>query len=174
MDGFLAEVAPRAFVMTRSALRNSDDAMDIVQDAMFKLVSNYSDRPSAEWAPLFYRILQSKIRDWMRREKVRGRVRGWFGGSGEGEDSEDLLQQVPDPRAQTPLSSLQQQRQNSALVTAVGQLPDRQRQVFLLRAWEGLDVAQTARAMGCSAGSVKTHYFRAVRALRTLLEGEWS
>jgi len=156
--------------MARMATRNPDDALDLVQDAMFKLVQNYRDRPEEEWPPLFYRILQSRIRDWARREGVRGRFRLFLGGR---DDDRDPIQQLGDPRGRAPDQLLEGRQQTEAIGTAVAALPLRQQQVFMLRAWEGLSVIDTAQAMGCSQGSVKTHYHRAVKALRDKLGAYW-
>ncbi len=155
-------------------MRGRDEALDVVQDAMTKLVTNYGDREPAAWAPLFHTILQSRIRDWMRREKVRSKVRGWLGGNRDDDpDPEDPIQQVADPHGLAPDQELIRRQQGVALKAALAQLPYRQQQVFMLRAWEGLNTAETARAVGCSEGSVKTHYFRAVRALRERLGDQW-
>ena len=152
--------------MARIATGNTDDALDIVQDAMFKLVEKYAGRPETEWGPLFHRILQSRIQDWHRRSSVRERFRGWLGLV---DDDTDPLQQVVDERDGDPEHLLQTQRGIAELERIINALPIRQQQAFLLRTLEGLDVNATARAMACSAGSVKTHYFRAVHALREQL-----
>lgn len=170
LDRFLEDAGPRALVMARIATSDPDEAMDIVQDAMYNLVERYADRPEAEWSPLFFRILQSRIRDWYRRRKVRNRWRTWLGGAG---DEADPIQELPDRRGDTPETHLTQSEQGRAIQAALATLPLRQQQVFMLRAWEGLDVAQTAAAMGCGEGSVKTHYFRALRALRKRLGEVW-
>jgi RNA polymerase sigma-70 factor (ECF subfamily) len=171
LDAFLAEVEKRAFRMARYAVGDPDDALDITQDAMIKLVSNYADRPPAEWKALFYRILQNRIRDHQRRGSVRSRVMAWLPGAGDREDTApDPVQSAPD-RAPDALPERQLEMVDvaAALDDAVAALPLRQQQAFMLRTWEGLDVAATASAMGCSQGSVKTHYSRAVRALRARL-----
>ncbi len=127
------------------------------------------NRPEEEWKPLFYRILENRIRDMQRRRTVRGRVMSWLPFRRD-EDDEDA-----DPIAQAPstdlppVARLELDEAMTALDGALEELPDRQRQAFLLRNLEGLDVAQTAQAMGCSEGSVKTHYFRALQALRLKL-----
>lgn len=153
--------------MARIATGNEDDALEIVQDAMLKLVQRYADRGEQEWGPLFHRILQSRIRDWYRRSKVRNRLRVWFGGD---DEDDNPLENQPGPRSETPLHQLEEGRFGSELERALNALPNRQQQAFLLRAWEGMSVEETAAAMGCSAGSVKTHYSRAVHALRKQLE----
>lgn len=171
MDRFLAGIERRAFLTARIATGNVDDALDIVQDAMLVLVQRYSKRGEQEWGPLFHRILQSRIRDWYRRARVRNRWRLWLGGGDE--DAPDPLQNLPDGDNLGPVDQAASRRTMAALEAVLHKLPLRQQQAFLLRIWEGLDVAQTARAMGCSAGSVKTHYSRAVHTLRNLLEEYW-
>jgi RNA polymerase sigma-70 factor, ECF subfamily len=167
MDRFLAAVERKAFHMARIATGNEDDALELVQEAMLNLVQRYAARDEQEWGPLFHRILQSRIRDWYRRSKVRNRFRVWFNRDA---DEDDPLENLPDPIADEPLQQLESERFGEALEKALGELPNRQQQAFLLRAWEGLSVEETAEAMGISAGSVKTHYSRAVHTLREKLE----
>ena len=154
------------------AVGSDDDALDIVQDAMLKLAQRYSDRDEAEWAPLFHRILQSKIRDWYRKSKVRKKWRVWFGRGQhvEGDAETDPIEQAPDLGVRTPEQELTTQQDLNVLQEAIADLPARQQQAFILRSWEGLDVAQTASAMGCSTGSVKTHHSRALHFLRSKLD----
>jgi len=144
--------------------------MDLVQDAMIKLARKYSDRSSAEWAPLFYRILQNGVRDWHRRQAVRNRVMVWFGRNKPADDEYDVIAAAPDPIGRSPDEELQNSEAMDSLEAAVQALPARQREAFTLRTFEGLDVAGTAVAMGCSQGSVKTHYSRAIHSLRETLE----
>ena len=166
LDRFLAGIERRAFRIARMAVRDDDDALDIVQDSMIRLARHYAGRPSEEWRPLFYRILNNGIRDFMRRRRVRTRVMAWWPGRASGdEEGADPVQAAPDP-AGGPLELLEGAEALAALEAGLAALPDRQREAFVLRAMEGLDVAGTAVAMGCSEGSVKTHYFRAVRALK--------
>jgi|KBSMisStaDraftv2_1062788.scaffolds.fasta_scaffold262286_3 RNA polymerase sigma-70 factor (ECF subfamily) len=172
LDRFLAGVERRAFRMAQIATRDADDAMDLVQEAMLKLVQHYASRDEAEWGPLFHRILQSKIRDWYRRASVRNRLRVWFGHKEDDEES-NALEQVPDTSSVNADEQLSQKRAAQALEIALRDLPLRQQQAFLLRVWEEYDVAETARIMGCSEGSVKTHLFRAVHALRDRLGEHW-
>jgi RNA polymerase sigma-70 factor (ECF subfamily) len=169
LNQFLAGVELKAFKMAQAALRHEDDALDAVQDAMLQLVRAYADRPAEQWKPLFYRILENRIRDMQRRRTVRGRVIAWLPFRGDADDDEpDPIAQAPSPEPQPP-RRLELDQAVAALEKALGELPGRQRQAFLLRALEGLDVAETAAAMGCSQGSVKTHYFRALQALRAQL-----
>lgn len=151
-------------------VRDRDDALDLVQEAMIKLTRKYAGRPSEEWAPLFYRILQNGVRDWHRRQAVRNRVMVWFGRGRPDEDELDLVASAPDPIGRSPDQELQNSEAMDSLETAVHALPARQREAFMLRTFEGLDVAGTAVAMGCSEGSVKTHYSRAIHSLRETLE----
>ena len=174
MDRFLASVERRALRMAQIATGSADEALDIVQDTMLGLVQRYAGRPAEDWAPLFFQILQSRIRDWYRRGKVRSRWRALLENLwGHEDDKEDLLAQAPDPVGLTPEQELAGHDSLRALEVALRTLPLRQQQVFLLRAWEGLSVEDTATAMGCSQGSVKTHYSRAVHRLRVLLEDYW-
>jgi RNA polymerase sigma-70 factor (ECF subfamily) len=171
LNRFLAGVERRAFVRARLATGNSDDALDIVQDAMLALATRYADRGEAEWGALFHTILQSRLNDWYRRRRVRRRWLAWLG---DGDDNaDDPLERIADPRALEPATLSAQNRALVALEAALGKLPARQREAFLLRVWEGLDVAETARAMDCSEGSVKTHYSRAMHALREKLGDSW-
>lgn len=167
LNEFLAGVERRALRMAEFAVGSREDALDLVQDAMIKLAEKYGRRPPDEWGPLFHRILQSRIRDWYRRERVRGKRFAWRWRDA-GSDEDDPVQTLADPSAD-PLRQLLSERATPALIDAIRRLPFRQQQVFLLRAWEGLDVGQTAAAMRCGAGSVKTHYHRAVQALRSSL-----
>jgi RNA polymerase sigma-70 factor (ECF subfamily) len=169
LNQFLAGVELKAFKIAQAALRHEDDALDAVQDAMLQLARAYSHRPAEEWKPLFYRILENRIRDMQRRRTVRGRVMAWLPLHGNDDDEEfDPVAQAPSPEPQ-PARRLELDEAVGALEQALQKLPPRQRQAFLLRTLEGLDVAGTALAMGCSEGSVKTHYFRAVQALRVQL-----
>ena len=173
LNRFLAEVERRAFQMAKFATRNRDEALDVVQETMLRFVRHYSVRPRQEWNVLFYRILRSRITDWYRRTFVRRKVLAWLGRPGE-EDSEDPLQSLPDTANPNPSDQVLRHEERGALEKAIRALPLRQQQAFLLRAWEGMDLKQTAFAMKCSEGSVKTHYSRAVHSLRRLLEGHRS
>ena len=170
MQSFLADIEGRAFSFAQFATGNRDDALDIVQDSMMKLVQNYSTYEQSSWKPLFYSILQTRILDWHRRQSVRNRFRSWLYWDEE-EDTENPLEQVADAPQAAPDVQLQDAQFSDALNRALGQLPLRQQQVFLLRVWEGMDIAETAAAMQCSESSVKTHYARALEKLRGQLEG---
>ena len=170
LDEFLHAVQHRALAMARMATGSVDEGLDLVQDAMCAFVRAYRDKPADQRRPLFFRCLNNRILDWHRKRQRRGRwVLPW---TGEGHQVSD----GPDPDARAPESARPEQRLaqddfGAALENALAALPLRQRQVFLLRAWEGLDVAETATALNISAGSVKTHYFRALNSLRGALEG---
>jgi RNA polymerase sigma-70 factor (ECF subfamily) len=173
LNQFLTEVERRALRIAEIAVRDRDEALDLVQDAMIKLARNYAERPGDEWTPLFYRILQNGVRDWHRRQKVKNRVMVWFGRGASDEDDFDIAANTPDPAGRSPDQELQTHEAMQRLEVSIGELPGRQREAFMLRAFEGLGVAGTAVAMGCSEGSVKTHYFRAVHALRDKLGDHW-
>jgi RNA polymerase sigma-70 factor (ECF subfamily) len=170
MQKFLAAIEGRAFRIAQFATRNRDDALELVQEAMMKLVQNYADHDAEEWGALFYSILQSRIRDWQRRQSVRNRFRHWFA-LGDDEDAEDALEQLPAAESSDPAIRLGNEQFMERLEEELNALPYRQQQVFLLRVWEGLDIAETAAAMQCSESSVKTHHARALEKLRGKLEG---
>ena len=179
LETFLAGVERKAFRIAQIALRHEADALDTVQDAMLQLSVRYASRPAEEWKPLFYRILENRIRDVQRRRNVRNRFMAllhWRGDprSGEEEDrTTDPIEQAMD-NSPGPVAQVESEEVLAAVERAIGTLPARQREAFLLRNIEGLDVAQTAAAMKCSEGSVKTHYFRAVQALRAQLGEFWT
>jgi RNA polymerase sigma-70 factor (ECF subfamily) len=168
LNDFLASVELRAFKIAVVALRHEDDALDAVQDAMLQLARAYGARPEAEWKPLFYRILENRIRDVQRRRMTRNKVIAWLPFRRGGEEDDDLPDPIEQAASLDPLPGqrLELDEAIKALEGALAELPRRQQQAFLLRTVEGMDVAQTAVAMGCSEGSVKTHYFRALNALR--------
>ena len=172
LDSFLASVERRALRMAELATRSHEDALDLVQDAMLQLVRRYRRRPASEWPPLFYRILENRINDWRRDRQTRGRWWGWLGGGDDQSDTDEFAA-VLDVPGKDPLHALQRTAAMSRLESVLQGLPLRQQQVFLLRVWEGLDVADTAPAMGCSQGSVKTHLSRALGVLRQQLGEEW-
>ena len=151
LEKFLAEVERRAFRMAQVALRDPDDALDVVQDAMLKLARNYAARPSSEWRPLFYRILENGIRDLQRRRAVRKRLMVWMPGPKEDPEGEaqDPLDSVADAVPGAP-ELLMQAEAMTQLEASLRALPARQREAFMLRNFEGMDVAETAAAMGCS------------------------
>jgi len=162
-------VQARALAMARYATRSADEALDLVQDAMCAFVRAYRHKPADERRPLFYRCLNNRILDWQRKRMRRGRwLVAWRGSDDRHADGTD-----PDavaPAALAPERAADADAFSRALERALVELPMRQRQVFLLRAWEGLDTAETGAALGISTGSVKTHHFRALAALRSKLE----
>lgn len=171
LNRFLTSVEKRAFRIAELATSSPDHALDIVQDAMLSLVKNYSHKNEADWGPLFHRILQSKIRDWYRRSRTRNSVFAWLRSSHHVDNDElDPIQRAADTITLRPDGSASNEQLMDVTLNAIRQLPLRQQQAFLLRAWEGFDVRETAMAMGCSQGSVKTHYSRATRALKKKLE----
>lgn len=171
LDEFLKHVERRGLRMAALATGNRDDALDVVQDAMFGFVRHYARKPPDDWAPLFYRVLDSRLNDWHRRNRVRNRWSVLFGRTA-GHDADDEIARAPDPNDPGPLRRIAGDQTAQALEGALHRLPARQRQTFLLRVWEGFDVATTARTMRCSEGSVKTHLSRALTALRREL-GEY-
>lgn len=170
---FLAEVERRALRIAEIGVRDRDEALDLVQDAMIKLARNYANRDREEWTPLFYRILQNGVRDWHRRQAVRNRVMVWFKKAKPDDNDYDVIASAPDPAGRSPDEQLENSEAMQDMELAVHELPTRQREAFMLRTFEGLNVAGTAAAMGCSEGTVKTHYSRAVHTLRDKLGEHW-
>ena len=178
MSDFLASVERRAFKQCVFAVHNDDAALDIVQDAMMRLAEKYSSRPGAELPLLFQRILQNAIRDHFRRSKVRSTwttLLGNLGLGGEDDEGDPLeILEVEDTSSipTSPAAQLEQAQVMGAIEDAVKALPERQREAFMLRYWEELDVSETAKVMGCSEGSVKTHCSRATHALAKVLRSK--
>ena len=180
LSDFLKSVEKRAFKRTVYTVRDEDAALDIVQDAMIRLAEKYADRPAAEWPLVFQRILSNATMDWFRRRKVRNAVMqnmSDFEGSGDDESGDfDLLEMLETVEgslgAESAADTVGREQILLLIEKEVAQLPGRQREAFLLRYWEEMDVAETASVMGCSEGSVKTHCSRAVHALAKALKAK--
>ncbi|UAA37630.1 RNA polymerase sigma factor [Paraneptunicella aestuarii] len=168
IEAFLQSIEKKAYRMALLALSNHADAIDVLQDSMLKLVSNYEDRPSHEWKPLFYKILQNRIRDFQRQYKMKNLLFFW-----KSDDHDNLIEEWSDDDENHPELDVGKERMQAHVLKALQALPEKQQQCFLMRSWEGMSVIETAKAMGCSEGSVKTHYFRAVNKLRELLGEEY-
>jgi RNA polymerase sigma-70 factor (ECF subfamily) len=177
LSDFLSGVEQRAFKQAVYAVRDDDAALDIVQDAMIKLAEKYGDRPVAELPLLFTRILQNRIHDWFRRQKVRNAWVTLFSNMGkkadENEDFDPLESlSAPDDSEihQDGARKLEQSQVLQALESEIAKLPVRQREAFLMRYWDELSITETAQAMSCSEGSVKTHCSRATQTLAKALK----
>lgn len=157
--------------MAEIATKNQSDALDIVQDTMIKLVEKYSDKPAEEWKPLFYRILQSRIMDYFRRQKLYKSIFFWKN-TQESNDEFDHKSIFRANDSFSPEKVLSGMQSISQITDALKKLSTRQQQCFLLRSWEGFSVKQTAQAMNCSEGSVKTHYARARESLKKAVADE--
>jgi RNA polymerase sigma-70 factor (ECF subfamily) len=178
LSSFLAGAERRAFKQAVFAVRDEEAALDIVQDAMLRLAESYGDRDAGELAPIFQRILQNAIRDWFRRQKVRSLwttlLSSLSPGHGDDDDRDPLetLEAAGDSNVgERPAERLERTQVIEIIEQEISRLPARQREAFLMRYWEELDVAETAKAMGCSEGSVKTHCSRAAHALAAALRG---
>ena len=180
---FLTAVQRRAFKQAAFAVRDDDTALDVVQDAMIRLTEKYSDKPAAELPLLFQRILQNVINDHFRRQKVRGMwttlLSALRGGRSDGADSDadrdplDTLEaedDTPGSRTESAGETVEREQIMGIIEDEIARLPRRQREAFLMRYWEDMDVAETAVAMGCSEGSVKTHCSRATHSLAATLK----
>ena len=178
MDAFLASVERRAYKHALYAVRNEENALDIVQDAMLNLVQSYSDKPPSEWPMLFTRILQNAIHNHFRRNKVRDYWTPNFSQFDTSEDEEesnsmDVIEAIMSRTSNQSTFSTEDVVKREQILNKIEELiknlPTRQREAFLLRYWEDLSVSETAQAMGCSEGSVKTHCSRAAHALAEAL-----
>jgi RNA polymerase sigma-70 factor (ECF subfamily) len=179
ISSFLAGVERRAFKQALFAVRDEDAALDIVQDAMLKLTENYAGKPAGELPLLFQRILQNAIHDHFRRQKVRSTWTTVLSALGHKDEKDDDYDPLETLQAKTdsnvaadPAANVEQRQLVGIIEQALSRLPARQREAFLLRYWEEFDVAETAAAMGCSEGSVKTHCSRAVHALAQMLKAK--
>jgi len=176
LSDFLKGVEKRAFKRSVYHVRDAEAALDIVQDSMMKLAEHYGDKPAAELPMLFQRILSNSTLDWFRRQKTRNALfsnLSDFESTSEDGDF-DLLENfagVGDTRqVESAEDATRRARVLRDIETEIMELPARQREAFLMRYWEEMDVAETAAAMGCSEGSVKTHCSRAVQALGKALK----
>lgn len=179
LSDFLKSVDKRAFKRTLYHVRNEESALDIVQDSMLKLAQHYGDKPPAELPMLFQRILTNSMLDWFRRQKTRNALfsnMSDFESAGDEAGEFDLLEVtsgLPEGESAQSAEDVVRRRQIlQRIEVEIQALPARQREAFLMRYWEELDVAETAAAMGCSQGSVKTHCFRAVQALSRALKAK--
>jgi len=167
IDRFLSSVQNSGYRMAQLATSNRDDALELVQESMMQLVKRYSDRPDNELKVLFYRILSSKTTDWYRKTAFRSKFHAFF--SNQSYQQGDPVQQLTADYQLPASEELENTRMIENLMMALKKLSKRQHQTFLLRAWQGFNVKETATIMGCSTGSVKTHYSRALQMLRTQL-----
>ncbi|EPF79600.1 RNA polymerase sigma-70 factor, ECF subfamily [Acinetobacter rudis CIP 110305] len=166
---FMQDVTGRALVMMENATRGQHGiAMDLVQEAFISLHKAYADKSTEEWYPLFYTILNNKLQDWRRKEARRAAPFSLFRKKNLETDEEEVID-IVDESTPDPLDFLDQAVTAEEIQAAIAQLPQRQQQAFMLRAWEGFDTHTTAQIMNCSEGSVKTHYHRAIQGLRTVL-----
>lgn len=166
MDSFLSQWETRAYKMAYVLTRNRDDALELVQESMLKLVQKYAHRPVEEWKLLFFRILQNCIRDFHRRQSFSRLFHIFLPQS---DSYDDPINEAPDKQQQTPQQAVEQSSMLKQINDALTTLPVRQQQTFLLRAWQEFSTRETAFTLGISEGSVKTHYSRALKQLRHLL-----
>lgn len=177
LSDFLKSVEKRAFKRSLYHVRNEESALDIVQDSMMRLAEHYGDKPVEELPMLFQRILSNCTLDWFRRQKTHNALfshLGDFEGNSDDNGDFDLLEAWAGPeggeQAQSAEDLVQRGQTLRDIEQEIQELPPRQREAFLMRYWEEMDVAETAAAMGCSQGSVKTHCFRAIQALSKALK----
>jgi len=171
MDAFLAGMEKRAYRIAYISLNDRDEALDAVQDTMMRMFIKYSDKPNTDWRPLFYKILSNRITDSHRSHTLRKRLQFFIKRDKAGDGgSVDAIDLIPGRAGEQPQNQMQSDASMSVLDQSINALPFRQQQAFLLRHWEGLSTQETAIAMRCSTGSVKTHLSRAFNTLKTSLQ----
>lgn len=174
LEEFLKEVSSKAFRQALFSVKNEEQALDVVQDSMMKLSEKYGDKPTTELPMLFTRILQNTILDFHRRQKVRNTWTTLFSSfQKDDEEDYDVLENLlaqDDLKNESAQDEIEREQTMKLIEDAISGLPERQRQAFILRYWEEMDLAETAEIMGCSEGSVKTHCSRATKALAAVLE----
>lgn len=163
---FFSSIEKRAFRRAQIATGNADDALDIVQDAMVSLINKYAHKEAQDWKLLFHKILSNRIMDWHRRTAIKKRFGTWLS------SNDEQLEQAEfeDHSAGNPEEMTETNQSIAMLEAALQELPLKQQQVFLLRAWEGLSEKETSVAMSCSVGTIKSHYSRARNFLKNKLE----
>ncbi|SDB85004.1 RNA polymerase sigma factor [Acinetobacter boissieri] len=169
LSAFMHEVSGRALIMMESATKNTDIAMDLVQEAFISLYKAYSKKPTEEWYALFYTILNNKLYDWKRKEQRSAIPFSLFKKKNLDFEDDAPEEQIADDYHIDPAEILSQHMTINEIKEAIDKLPIRQQQAFMLRAWEGFSTKTTAEIMQCSEGSVKTHYYRATQALQQML-----
>ena len=168
MNDFLASVEQQAYRIAFIALSDHDEALDVVQDTMISLVTKYQHRPESEWRTLFFSILHNRITDSHRKNTRKRKLFGWFNRDDD-ENDLDSIDRI-DEQVVHPGQLLQDSETLSSIEKALSGLPLRQQEAFMLRMVEGFDTNETAKIMGCSAGSVKTHLSRALSSLKEVLD----
>lgn len=164
LDQFFSLHDEKAYKMAYALTHNRDDALELVQDSMLKLVQHYAQKPPEEWTLLFYKILHNRINDFYRRQGLRKLFSVFIHDKDNNQD--ELLSRLADSTNNTPHQQVEQSLSLERILQALKTLPLRQQQTFLLRAWQEFSVRETAFALSISEGSVKTHYSRALKQLR--------
>jgi RNA polymerase sigma-70 factor, ECF subfamily len=170
INQWVGEIGRRALVMAELATHFHHHSQDLVQDSLLSFIKHYSHKPPEQWTPLFYGILRNQITEWKRQQARRSKWFVWFGSIQiDDEDALNPLEQIANSYEDNPAQLLANASDIKVVQQVLSTLPERQQQSFLLRAWEGLDIQTTAQIMSCSESSVKTHYSRALVALRSAL-----
>lgn len=174
LENFLITIERRAFRIAQLATKCEADALDIVQDAMFKLVSKYQHRPAEEWKPLFFKILESRIMDWHRKQTLRKKLFFWKTDHQEldTESSSNEQYETYTIELANPENEIMSEQLGKHLLGCIAALPVQQQQCFILRSWEGFSITETALAMNLNENSVKTHYARALTKLKDQINFE--
>lgn len=167
LENFLISIERRAFRIAHLATHCEADALDIVQEAMFKLASKYANLSPEEWKPLFFKILENRIMDWHRKQVLKKKIFFWVSDKSSSDDeySETLNNEIESTELANPENEMASEQLGKHLLSCIAQLPVQQQQCFILRSWEGFSINETANAMNINENSVKTHYARALKKL---------
>jgi RNA polymerase sigma-70 factor (ECF subfamily) len=161
LNQFIISHEKKAYSIAFMSLRHQEDALDVIQDVMIKFVVKYKNKNKDLWAPLFYRMLHNRITDIHRANTKKKKYFIFFDKS-----EDDIFENITDTSELAILDQIDNAMKIENLQEVLNSLPVRQLQAFVCRIWEGLSVAQTAKSMKCSQGSVKTHLFRALKHIR--------
>jgi len=182
LNDFLAGVQSKAYHVAYGALWEREVALDVVQEGMLRFVEYYRNKPEKEWPALFRTVLNSKINDQRRKRLLGNTTRKLLSLTGLGHSREDndagmaesdLPLPVHDDGFSQPEAGATDGELKRHIESALRDLAERQRQVFLLREQLGLSIRETAETLGCSENSIKQHHFRALRAMRKSLAEVW-
>ncbi len=148
-----------AFLFAYQLLGNREDALDVAQDSLLKFFTTLdrfeAHRPVQPW---LFRIVRNRAFDLTRRQRVRRA------------DSLDDLEGVREPAMPSeasPESAAQRRQLQARIWNAVQKLPEKQREILVLRDYQDLSYAEISTVLGIPKGTVMSRLHGARKALRT-------